>query len=141
LLDRYEEIAARLARDGSLMAYVPGFQNDLFLSYAHGDNAAGWISALHERLKIRLRELLGVSPAIWRDERRLGGETDFAEEIRRQVANTAVVIAVVSPSYLSSAYCRLERQAFSTAAQPPRRTQGRHQLAYRQGREDPPRQR
>src|SRR5215813_666012 len=100
------------------MAYVPGFQNDLFLSYAHGDNAGGWISALHERLKIRLRELLGVSPAIWRDERRLGGETDFAEEIRLQVANTAVVIAVVSPSYLSSAYCRLERQAFSTAVQP-----------------------
>jgi len=99
------------------MTYVPGLQNDLFVSYAHGDNADGWVTTLHERLKIRLRELLGVSPTIWRDDRRLGREMDFSDEIQKEVASTAVVIAVVSPSYLASAYCRLERQAFFAAAQ------------------------
>ena len=95
------------------MAYVPGFENDVFLSYAHGDNERSWVSVFHERLRIRLRELLAVPPAIWRDERRLGGETNFGEEIRRQVCSTAVLLTIVSPSYLASRYCRLERQAFS----------------------------
>jgi hypothetical protein len=98
------------------MAYVPSFQNDVFLSYAHGDNEGGWVDVFHERLKMRLRELLGVPPTIWRDERRLGGDADFPAEIHRQVASAAVLLAIVSPSYLGSKFCRLERQAFSQSA-------------------------
>src|SRR5450631_593364 len=98
------------------MAYVPSFQNDVFLSYAHGDNEGGWVDVFHERLKMRLRELLGVPPTIWRDERRLGGDADFPAEIHRQVASAAVLLAIVSPSYLGSKFCRLEREAFSQSA-------------------------
>jgi hypothetical protein len=97
------------------MAYVPGFANDLFISYAHGDNEGRWVSGFHERLRIRLRELLPFSPVIWRDER-LGSETNFPLEIRRQIGSTAVVLVVVSPAYLASSYCRLERRAFNQAA-------------------------
>ena len=96
------------------MAYVPGFTNDLFISYAHGDNEGRWVSGFHERLRIKLRELLPVSPVIWRDER-LGPEADFPAEIRRQIGSTAVVLVVVSPAYLASPYCRLERLAFNEA--------------------------
>ncbi len=99
------------------MAYVPGFDCDVFLSYAHGDNETNWVSFFHERLKSRLREFLGVQPAIWWDERQLGGDSDFTEEIRLRIASSAVVIAVVSPSYLASRFCRLERQAFQHAAE------------------------
>ena len=44
------------------------FQNDLFISYAHIDNeyfpekTKGWIDLLHERLAIRLAQLLGTRP-------------------------------------------------------------------------------
>jgi hypothetical protein len=53
------------------------YENDVFISYAHIDNqlfsgvTKGWIDYLHERLEIRLAQLLGKTPHIWRD-RKLG---------------------------------------------------------------------
>ena len=46
------------------------FENQLFISYAHIDNdhfsgtSQGWIDLLHERLEIRLAQLLGKTPKI-----------------------------------------------------------------------------
>ena len=40
------------------MAFVPGFGNDVFISYSHIDNQSvegdGWVSDLHKRLRIML---------------------------------------------------------------------------------------
>jgi hypothetical protein len=51
------------------------FEWDIFISYSHIDNQhysdypQGWIDYLQERLEIRLAQLLGRTPNIWRDKR------------------------------------------------------------------------
>ncbi|HEX6731702.1 MAG TPA: hypothetical protein VF074_16875, partial [Pyrinomonadaceae bacterium] len=59
---------------------VDPFAHHLFISYAHIDNRSfsggdrGWIDLLHERLEIRLAQLLGKPPKIWRDRKLRGYE-------------------------------------------------------------------
>jgi len=56
------------------------FENDVFISYAHLDNQAviegqsGWISKFDRALKIRLGQLLGREPRIWRDPKLQGND-------------------------------------------------------------------
>jgi hypothetical protein len=97
------------------MGYVPGLAHDVFLSYAHGDNETGWVTYFETRLRQRLRERLGFSPALWRDERKLGGGDSFPDEIKQALSATGIVVSIVSPSYLVSEYCRRERIQFNEA--------------------------
>ena len=93
------------------------FANDLFISYAHIDNAffpggtKGWIDMLHERLEIRLAQLLGKKPNIWRD-RKLRGYDDFEETLVIQLSQSAILLAVVTPRYVDSPSCRSEIENF-----------------------------
>ena len=93
------------------------FANDLFISYAHIDNAffpggtKGWIDMLHERLEIRLAQLLGEKPNIWRD-RKLRGYDDFEETLVIQLSQSAILLAVVTPRYVDSPSCRSEIENF-----------------------------
>lgn len=47
-------------------ACIPAFDTDIFISYSHIDNEAfgedqgHWVSDLHQRLKVRLNQLVGV---------------------------------------------------------------------------------
>jgi hypothetical protein len=98
------------------MAYVPGFTNDIFVSYSHFDNqavegAVGWVAQFHQRLQIEIEEELGARVAIWRDPR-IGGADDFAKDIERHVRGSAVMVAVVSPGYRGSAWCEREARGF-----------------------------
>jgi len=89
------------------------YQHDLFISYAHidnqplGDRAQGWVTDLHHALEIRLSQLLGEQPKIWRDEK-LGGADFFDDEIRDALTSAAAMLAILSPRYVRSDYCRLE---------------------------------
>jgi Domain of unknown function (DUF4062) len=96
------------------------FGNDLFISYAHIDNRTpggnqGWIDLLHERLEIRLAQLLGKTPKIWRD-RRLKGFEDFDETIVIELSRSSILISVVTPRYVESDSCKKEIDYFSRAA-------------------------
>jgi hypothetical protein len=48
------------------------FEKDIFISYAHIDDEPlseglnGWISDFHKSLEVRLAQLLGKRPVIWR---------------------------------------------------------------------------
>src|SRR5262245_21775718 len=97
------------------MGYVPGLAHDVFLSYAHGDNETGWVTYFETRLRHRLRERLGFTPEVWRDERKLGGGDLFPDEIKAALSATGIVVSIVSPSYLASEYCRRERIQFNEA--------------------------
>ena len=89
------------------------YKNDLFISYAHIDNAGfteiekGWIDLLHEALNWRLPQLMGGPVKIWRD-RKLGGNDVFTETILIELANSAILITVNSPRNLQSLSCRDE---------------------------------
>jgi hypothetical protein len=97
-----------------------GFGNDVFVSYTHADNEPDpngrrWVSEFASDLKRRLAQVSGRSVAVWRDDR-LGAADVFDREIRDQIARTAVLVPILSPSYLNSRPCRDERDAFAGAA-------------------------
>ena len=100
--------------------YVPGFDVDVFISYAHIDNAApteGWISALHAKVEGRLNQLLGVNNAnVWRDKRLGAAPYQFEGEIERKLAASAVFLSVASPRYLNSESCAKEVSWFRESA-------------------------
>ncbi len=83
------------------------FDFDIFISYAHIDNEAlsenqkGWIARLHQGLEIRLAQLLGERPQIWRDPK-LQGNDYFDETIVGQLDKVALMLSVVSPRYVKS---------------------------------------
>ena len=98
------------------MAYVPGFSNDIFISYSHIDDQAvdgpGWVSDFHRRLVIEVEEELGAKLHVWRDKR-ITGATDFSKDLDRQVRGSAMLLAVLSPSYLNSTWFDWELTGFA----------------------------
>jgi len=98
------------------------FDGDAFISYAHLDNQElvegrkGWVANLHRALEIRVGQLLGKTPHIWRDPK-LQGNDFFAETLVDRLARVAVLIAVVSPRYIRSEWTRKELEAFWKAAE------------------------
>jgi hypothetical protein len=96
------------------------YDHDIFISYAHIDDrpfgdTKGWVEQLFERLKVRLAQLLGAEPAIWWDAR-LQGDQYFAGEIGDRVSGTLLLVPVVTPRYVNSAWCRGELQEFCRRA-------------------------
>jgi hypothetical protein len=103
------------------MTTGPRFEEDALISYGHIDNKPledeerGWVDNLHERLEYRLGELLGHRPRIWRDPR-LPGNVYFADTLADRLAKTCVLVSVLSPGYLHSAWCMGELREFCRAA-------------------------
>lgn len=106
------------------MAYAQTFDNDIFISYAHADNrdqlSEGWITLFRLCLEVRLQELTGrhkgaQAVAIWRDPA-LEGNEQFAEVLTDQVRRAALLVSVISPSYVNSDWCRREIDTFCGAA-------------------------
>ncbi len=98
------------------------FAKHLFISYAHIDNQPlspeqqGWITRFHVSLETFLNMRMRGKAQIWRDEK-LQGNDIFAEEIVDQFPQTAVLVSVLSPSYLASKWCKKEVAEFCKSAE------------------------
>jgi hypothetical protein len=98
------------------------FDCDAFISYSHIDNVGlvdgrkGWITNLHRALEIRVAQLLGVKPEIWRDPK-LAGNDVFENTLVEQLKRVAVLITIVSPRYVKSEWTRRELVEFWKAAE------------------------
>ena len=98
------------------------FESDAFISYAHLDDIElieghkGWVTNLHRALEIRVAQLLGKQPQIWRDPK-LKGNDHFSKTLIEKLARVAVLITVVSPRYVKSEWALKELNAFAQAAQ------------------------
>jgi hypothetical protein len=98
------------------------FDGDAFISYAHLDNAElieghkGWVANLHRALEIRVGQLLGKAPHIWRDPK-LQGNDFFADTLVERLRRVAVLVSVVSPRYVKSEWARKELTEFWKAAE------------------------
>jgi hypothetical protein len=96
--------------------------NDLFVSYAHIDDQAltegekGWISTFHRALEVRLGQILGKTPRIFRDPK-LQGNDYFADRLVETLPRTAALVSVVSPRYIRSDWCRRELEEFCRASE------------------------
>jgi len=86
------------------MAYVPGFQHDVFVSYAHGDDRE-WINGFLQRLKPEIKRRLGSEAVFCIDEADLRKSRDFAKDIPDSVESSAVFLLLASPLYIRSRYC------------------------------------
>lgn len=104
------------------MALVPGFQNDIFISYSHidnesfGDARGGWVDIFHEVLQNLASFRVGRRVQIWRDKRLAGGQA-FSDEIHQQLSASAILVSVLSPGYMQSQWCNRELLAFADEAQ------------------------
>lgn len=103
------------------MVSTPEFESDLFVSYAHIDDQAltegekGWISTFHRALEIRLGQLLGKQPRIFRDPK-LQGNDYFGDRLVGSLPKTAALVSVLSPRYVRSDWCLREVEEFCKAS-------------------------
>jgi hypothetical protein len=97
------------------------FDGDAFISYAHLDNVElvegrkGWVANFHRALEVRVGQLLGKTPQIWRDPK-LSGNDLFADTLVERLKHVAVLVSVVSPRYLKSEWTLRELDEFWRAA-------------------------
>ncbi len=97
------------------------FESDVFISFAHFDDQAaiqgqsGWVTSLHRALEVRLGQLLGRQPRIWRDQK-LQGNDYFEDRIFDRLKSAAVFVSVLSSRYAKSEWARREVTEFLTAA-------------------------
>jgi hypothetical protein len=98
------------------------FESDIFISYAHVDNESleesrdGWVAHFQHALEVRIAQLLGKRPKIWRDPK-LQGNDIFADTLLQQLPKTALLVSVFSPRYVQSEWCLRELQEFWTTAE------------------------
>ncbi|MCC6590691.1 MAG: toll/interleukin-1 receptor domain-containing protein [Bryobacterales bacterium] len=93
------------------MAYVPGFDYDLFISYSHADERE-WVGMFEQNLRESLGRELGVRVSIWQDVKEIRVAEDWKSEIEEGIKRSAAFLTIVSPSYRTSRWCGKERACF-----------------------------
>jgi TIR domain len=98
------------------MAYVPGCRYDLFISYAVSNNRDGWIDQFEKALGDEMADLLGrqfnPKESIFFDKQELQIGHSFPDQLAAAARQSAILIPVLSPGYLTSLWCNNERTAF-----------------------------
>ena len=109
------------------MAFVPEYDHDIFISYAHVDDqpfidgttglerSTGWISTLVRHLKNELAQKIGRADAVsvWFDSHNLRGHHSLFDEIAARLERAALFIPILSPGYVASQWCQDEAALFS----------------------------
>ena len=101
---------------------MAAFEHDFFISYAHLDDQSliegepGWVARLHRLLEIRVGQLRGEKPKIWRDPK-LQGNDYFGDRLLEALPKVAALVSVLSPRYVHSEWCTRELSEFARASQ------------------------
>jgi TIR domain len=107
------------------MPSVSGYDQDIFISYAHVDDepfdaagpdrSLGWVATLVRHLENYLAREIGRKEgfALWKDKYNLHGNDPLAAEIATKLQRTGVFVAILSPGYLASTWCRDEAHLFT----------------------------
>ena len=74
----------------------------------------GWISNFHRALEIRLAQLMGRPPSLWRDPK-LSGNDVFSDRLVQRLPKVALLVCVLSPRYVRSDWCMRELSEFVKA--------------------------
>ena len=94
--------------------YVPGYQYDIFVSYASVDNQDGWVTTLIDWLQERLTQKLGPN-ALWMDNEPRD-DTSITSDITKRLEKSAILLLILSKGYLESQWCRSEFDMFLVKA-------------------------
>ncbi|HEX8999185.1 MAG TPA: TIR domain-containing protein [Blastocatellia bacterium] len=99
------------------MGFVPGYENDVFISYAHADNEPlvagkpGWVDFFEDLLRKRVKVRLRGEIQFFRDQQlRLYGQ--FSDQLAERLARSAVFVCIPSPNYVESDWCLWELENF-----------------------------
>jgi len=108
------------------MGLIPGFENDIFISYAHADNLNGpaggdengWVvsfarmlrETLKDTLKPELKKHDNKLKIYWDNQIAKGEPIDW--QLNAEVENSAIFLMFMSDHYLDSDYCRKEVEWF-----------------------------
>lgn len=103
------------------MAFVSGYEHDIFVSYAHVDDEPlpgigveeGWVTTLVKGLKTKLAQRLkdGDPYSLWMDHE-LSRHVQITPEIANTLQKTATLLVILSSSYLASNWCKREKDTF-----------------------------
>jgi len=96
------------------------FSTDLFISFTKLDNEPfgdekGWVDQFVKHLDLRLSQLLGRQLTIFIDTGLQGAEY-FSGAIAKQLTETCIFVAIVTPGYVNSEWCREELKQFHRRA-------------------------
>jgi tetratricopeptide (TPR) repeat protein len=116
------DIRARRCRDGravsdmmfrvlTLAGLTPG-EFDVFVSYSHQDDRAGWVAALVEAIRAEHARFTNVPLRIFFDRAAIRTMDDWEHRILSGLRSAKVMLAVLSPSYVASAFCRREWETY-----------------------------
>lgn len=85
----------------------------IFLSYSYDDNLSpdGWVVNFHRKLQLRIKVIAGGDFPVFFDRYDLTGNL-LKESLKKQIRDTKILVALVSPSYLNKYWCSLERRLF-----------------------------
>ena len=81
---------------------------DLFISYSRRDNERGQVATLAEEIKTAFHGFAGRDLQVFFDVREIHGMDDWRQKIQRSLRESQLFLAVLSPTYLVSPYCRWE---------------------------------
>jgi hypothetical protein len=108
------------------MAFIPGYDHDIFVSYAHVDNTffldnlrgreqqIGWVATLVTLLRKLLAQKFGRAEvfSLWFDADNLRGNDTLTDEIAARVKRSALFLAILSRGYTESRWCLDEARLF-----------------------------
>lgn len=99
------------------MGYVLGYENDVFISYAHADNdpivpgKPGWVDFFEDLLRKRVKVRLRGEIQFFRDQQ-LRLYEKFSDQLANELAGSATFICIPSPNYVESDWCLWELEQF-----------------------------
>jgi len=80
----------------------------LFISYSRRDNERGRVAALKTYIESTFRAFAGRDLQVFFDVRNIQGMDDWRQKIQHSLRESHLFLAVLSPNYLGSPYCRWE---------------------------------
>ena len=90
-------------------------QHDLFVSYAHKDNegsSAGRVAELVERIRCQFQKIVGRELRVFFDLHKINTMQDWYAEIQKGLVQSRMMVAILSPNYFTSEFCRKEWAEF-----------------------------
>jgi hypothetical protein len=93
----------------------------IFLSYARADNVVpvgsgaqyGFVTLLRANLAAALQRRAVSDVAIWRDKEGIADGEQFTPKILKAIEDSQLLLVVLTPASLKSAYCQQELEAFT----------------------------
>lgn len=81
---------------------------DIFISYSRQDDKCGQVEALKAHIDSEFSDFAGSEIKIFFDKQEIYGMDDWRLKIQRSLRESRLFLAVLSPNYIASSYCRWE---------------------------------